>query len=163
MKKPGRPSPAMIVACVALIAALGGTAVAAKTLTSKKAKKIANTQITKREGKLNVNNAKTADSAKNVYFATVDYNNATPTVVSGSTGITADGETITGTPKLIFPRSMDGCAVTANVLNSGGAQNELGVRQSSTSSGNNVFLAIWRTDDGSSARSDFSVVAVCPQ
>jgi hypothetical protein len=168
MKKPGRPSPAMIVACVALIAALGGTAVAAKTITGKKAKKIANTQITKRQGKLNVKSAKTADSAttadsaKNVYFATVDYDDATPTVLSGTPGITGNGETIQGTPRLDFPRDMDPCSITATPFNGGGTQNEIAMRRSTTSDGSIVRLALWRTDNNNSIRSDFSIVAVCP-
>jgi hypothetical protein len=162
MKKRGRPSPAMIVACVALIAALGGTAVAAKTLTAKKAKKIANTQITKRQGKLNVKSAKTADSAKNVLFATVDYDDATPEVTSGTPGIVGNGETIQGTPRLDFPRDMDACSITANPYNGGGTQNEIAIRRSTTSAGSIVRLAMWRTDNNNSVRSDFSLVAVCP-
>lgn len=66
-----RPSPAMVVAIVALTAALGGTAVAAKTLTKKNVKNISNNQITKREPGLSVASAKTADSAKNVLWAVV--------------------------------------------------------------------------------------------
>jgi hypothetical protein len=58
-----RPSPAMVVAIVALIAALGGTAVAGGVLNKKKAKKIANSAITKRAPGLSVAHAKSADSA----------------------------------------------------------------------------------------------------
>lgn len=43
-----RPSPAMIVACLALIVALGGTAVSAGLVTKKKVKKIAKAQVAKR-------------------------------------------------------------------------------------------------------------------
>jgi hypothetical protein len=60
-----RPSPAMIVAIVALIAALGGTAVAGGFITKKKAKNIANNVVTQRAPGLAVGSAKTADSAKN--------------------------------------------------------------------------------------------------
>jgi hypothetical protein len=58
----GRPSPAMVVAIVALIAALGGTAVAGGFITKKKAKKVADNQITKRAPGLSVASAKTADN-----------------------------------------------------------------------------------------------------
>ncbi len=58
-----RPSPAMVVAMVALIAALGGTAIAGGALNKKKAKKIANSQITKRAPGLSVASAKSATSA----------------------------------------------------------------------------------------------------
>ena len=68
-----RPSPAMIVAMIALCLGLGGSAIAASDLTKKDvkkiAKKVANKQIKKKailkkdEGKLNVNSAKTAGTA----------------------------------------------------------------------------------------------------
>jgi hypothetical protein len=54
-----RPSPAMVVAILALIAALTGTAIAALPVT----KKTVNTIITKRAPGLSVNKAKTADFA----------------------------------------------------------------------------------------------------
>jgi biotin carboxyl carrier protein len=68
-----RPSPALIVAILALVAAVAGTAVAQQATTSqvtkKKVKKIskkqANKQINQREGGLNVNSAETADTATN--------------------------------------------------------------------------------------------------
>src|SRR5262249_11999637 len=44
----GRPSPAMLIALLALLAALGGTAVGASVLGKKKVKNITNNQITKR-------------------------------------------------------------------------------------------------------------------
>lgn len=59
----GRPSPAAVIAMVALLAALSGTAVGATVLTKKKVKKISNNQITKRAPSLSVASAKTADSA----------------------------------------------------------------------------------------------------
>jgi len=54
-----RPSPAMVVAIVALIAALGGTAIAGGVLTKKKVNKI----ITNRAPGLSVASAKNADNA----------------------------------------------------------------------------------------------------
>jgi hypothetical protein len=56
-----RPSPAMVVACVALIAAVGGTAVAGGVLNKKKVNKI----ISHRAPGLNVKSAKNAGNAKN--------------------------------------------------------------------------------------------------
>ena len=56
-----RPSPAMIVALVALIAALGGTAIAGGVLNKKKV----NTIISNRAPGLDVKSAKNADNAKN--------------------------------------------------------------------------------------------------
>jgi hypothetical protein len=54
-----RPSPAMIVACLALIVALGGTAIAGGVLNKKKVNKI----ISNRAPSLDVKSAKNADKA----------------------------------------------------------------------------------------------------
>jgi hypothetical protein len=64
-----RPSPAMIVAIVALIAALGGTALAGGVLNKKKAKTIANNVVTQRASGLSVASAKNADNANNANVA----------------------------------------------------------------------------------------------
>jgi hypothetical protein len=63
-----RPSPAMVVAVLALVFAVVGSAVAASDslsgkITKSKVKSIANKQITKAAPNLSVNKAKTADSA----------------------------------------------------------------------------------------------------
>jgi hypothetical protein len=55
--------PALVVAIVALIAALGGTVFAGKLLTKKKAKRIADREITRLAPTLSVAKAKGADSA----------------------------------------------------------------------------------------------------
>ena len=61
-----RPSPAMVVAIVALISALGGTAVGAAFVTKKQAKKIAKNQVNKLAPGLSVASAKSADNANNL-------------------------------------------------------------------------------------------------
>lgn len=58
-----RPSPAMVVAIVALIAALGGTAIAGGALNKKKVKNISNNQITQRAPGLSVKSADNATTA----------------------------------------------------------------------------------------------------
>jgi hypothetical protein len=58
-----RPSPAMIVAIVALIAALSGTAIGAAFVTKKQTKKIAANQVNKLAPGLSVASAKKADDA----------------------------------------------------------------------------------------------------
>jgi hypothetical protein len=68
MRGRGRPSPAMVVATVALIVALSGTAVGAAFITKKKAKKVANAAITKRAPGLSVANAKTANGLADSSF-----------------------------------------------------------------------------------------------
>jgi hypothetical protein len=69
-----RPSPAMVVAMIALCLGLGGSAIAAGGVTKSQMKKIAkkqaNKQINKREAGLSVAHAKTADSATNAQAAT---------------------------------------------------------------------------------------------
>jgi hypothetical protein len=70
----GRPSPALVVAILALVAALAGTAVAgpgasSSAITKSKVKKIANKQITKRAPGLSVAHADTADNATNAQNA----------------------------------------------------------------------------------------------
>jgi hypothetical protein len=168
-----RPSPAMVIAIVALIAALGGTAVAGGVINKKKAKNIANNVVTQRAPGLsvasaksadsatnatNANNATTANSAKNVFFATVDYENSTPAVLSGSPGVVGSGEDFLGAPGVTFPRNMDNCAVNVTVLSGGGT---FETRQSTNSAGNRV-VAIIDDSANNSSRQDFSIVAVCP-
>jgi hypothetical protein len=74
-----RPSPAMIVAIVALIAALGGTAIAGGVINKKKAKNIANNVVTQRAPGLSVSHAVSADNANNANNA----NNLGGTAASG--------------------------------------------------------------------------------
>jgi hypothetical protein len=161
-----RPSPAMVIAIVALIAALGGTAIAGGALNKKKVKNIANNQITNRAPGLsvasakNADNATTANSAKNVFFASVTYSNAQTTTVikAGSPGVTGAPESFGGAPTVHFPRDMTNCAITSSVLSGGGT---FETRQSTNSSGNDVVIVI---DDAANAssRQNFSIAAVCP-
>jgi hypothetical protein len=58
-----RPSPALVLAVVALVAALGGTAAAGGIVTKKKAKKIADSEITRLAPFLSVAKSKVADSS----------------------------------------------------------------------------------------------------
>jgi hypothetical protein len=160
----------MVVAIVALIAALGGTAIAGGVINKKKAKNIANNVVTQRapglsvasaknaDNATNAGNATTANSAKNVFFARVAYSTANPTVTSGSPGVVGNGESFTGAAIIHFPRDMTNCAITATGF-TGGA--DVSVRQSSNSSGNDVVLVPF-DDAGSEGRHDFNLVAVCP-
>ncbi len=109
MNKLRRPSPAMIVAIIALVAAIGGTAVAGGVLTGKKVKKLsahvskkvsrvmANKQITARAPSLSVAFSRNADSADAPYaYAHVAANGTVtpastarkvPNATKGGTGI----------------------------------------------------------------------------
>src|SRR5262249_11103333 len=69
-----RPSPAMVVAVIALIFAMGGTALAVVGLNGKQKRQVrslANQQINKKAPRLSVANAKNADNANTVGNATV--------------------------------------------------------------------------------------------
>lgn len=128
-----RPSPAMIVAMVALIAALAGTAFAGGFVTKKKVNKI----ITNRAPSLAVSSAKTADTAKNADLA----KNATTattaanseqlggktlrgvqmwvhffagTIESQSGGITVTDLGTPGRQRVSFPTSVADCSINAN-------------------------------------------------
>ena len=108
-----RPSPAMVIAVVALALALAGTAVAGTDgLTSKItkakvksiAKKQANKAITRREASLNVNSAKTADSATNATNAVTGAARAYALVDSDGTVLpTAPSREITSSSITIPP------------------------------------------------------------
>jgi hypothetical protein len=168
-----RPSPAMVIAIVALIAALGGTAVAGGVLNKKKVNKI----ITNRapglsvasaksaDNATNAGNATTANSAKNVFVAQVDYSNAntSPDVISGTPGTVGNGEAFLGAPRVTFPRDMTNCGVTVSLTNGGtdGAARWSGDNQGGVSSGPNVVVVLY-DQAGANIRSPYSIVAVCP-
>ena len=115
-----RPSPAMVVAIVALIAALGGTAVAGGALNKKKVKNISNNQITQRAPGLSVSSAKSADNSNALgglplrglsQWAFVASNGASILDSSGGVTVTPIG---TGRYRVNFPSSVANCAINAN-------------------------------------------------
>ena len=126
--KDARPRPALIVAIVALVAALAGTAVAEQAttskLTTKKVKKIAKKQVEKLAPGLsvaNADNATNADSATNADNATnadqlggasldsLTIGRGTSSTASGGTGSSCDPASTTfvdcGTASLTLPRA----------------------------------------------------------
>jgi hypothetical protein len=118
-----RPSPAMVIAIVALIAALGGTAIAGGVINKKKAKNIANNVVTQRAPGLSVASAKSADNATNssqlegkslrgiqmwVHYGT------SQEIESQSGGITVTDLATDGRQRVTFPTSVANCALFAN-------------------------------------------------
>jgi len=105
-----RPSPAMVIAIVALIAALGGTAIAGGVLNKKKVKNISNNQITKRAPGLSVANAANLGNQppssfqSRVQWALV--NAPGSSILAQSGGITITGHAI-GRTGLRFPSGTD--------------------------------------------------------
>src|SRR5262245_11477673 len=141
-----RPSPAMVVAILALLVAIGGTAVAGGILTKKSVKKlIDNRAATLYVGRSRTaDNAISADAAKNVLFARVEYRSPLPIVGSGTPGVHGDGEIFLGAPILRFPRDVGNCAVTATAVV--GAINAV-VRQLRDFSGGSTVALIIDTSD----------------
>ena len=159
----------MVIAIVALIAALGGSAIAASALNKKKVNSI----ITNRAAGLSVLKAKTADSATNatnathattadratnVLFARVTYTTATPSIGAQSGGISGAGESFLGAANIVFPRDMSGCSITATGVSGG---NTLIIRQSSSLSAGATVVFVLVDNADTNVRGNFNLVAVC--
>jgi hypothetical protein len=201
-----RPSPAMVVASIALFVAIGGISWAAATIgtndikngavTKKKLhKKAVTTQKIKKQAVTTnriadsaVNGDKVLDdsltgtdidestlgtvpSASNAnqlggvdasgyatrIFARVNYSDATPSIIASSPGISTNGEGGTGFPRIIFPRSVDNCAVIGGASSGAGTQI---VRRSTGATGVQVQFAI-KDENGTPVRSNFDLMVIC--
>jgi hypothetical protein len=191
-----RPSPAMVVASIALFVAIGGISWAAATIGTddikngavtkskihKKAvakKKIKNNAVTTKKiadnavngDKVDESTLGTVPSATNAdqlggiaasdystrIFARVQYNSPTPSLISSSPGVSTNGEGAIGFPRIIFPRSVDGCAVIGGASSGAGTQI---VRRSTGASGTQVQFAI-KDENGNAVRSNFDLIVVC--
>ncbi len=119
MKALKSPSPAMLVALVALIVALGGTAVAGGVLNKKKVNKI----ITNRAPGLSVNHANTAGSAANADSAT-KADTATSAASVGGVSIQPLSLSLVDGPSFATPIDVSGSQVNVTCL-SGGVQLEI--------------------------------------
>jgi hypothetical protein len=167
-----RPSPAMIVALVALVAALGGTAYAAgqingnaiqkQSIGAGKLKKKTLTGYQINTNKLGVVPA--AEKANNVFWAVVNnpagVGNATLARASnpGTTAVEANGAvTVT------FPFSVSACAEVAGRDNAGTTVPGAGTAQTNSSPANADAIEVHTFDDkGASTDSDFHLLVVCP-
>jgi hypothetical protein len=89
-------------------------------------------------------------------FARVQYNDATPSIIASSPGITASGEGALGFPRVTFPQVMDNCAIVAGATSGAGTQ----ILRRSNSAGALVQFAI-KNENGAAVRSNFDLVAVC--
>ncbi len=119
---PRRPSAAMVVAVIALVMAMAGAAVAgtgvhSKKVTTKKVKKIADQEISKAAPTLNVASADSAKIANNVYSANVL---ATGTLLgsipSGATS-SHQGGANSGQYHVSFGRPITGCTISGGAAN----------------------------------------------
>ncbi len=167
-----RPSPAMIVAMVALIAALAGTAYAAQninggaiqkqTIGGGKLKKKTLTGFQINTNKLGVVPA--AKRASHTYWAVVN-NPATPgnaTLSRASdAGITAtEGG---GAVAVVFPQNVTVCANVADRNNAGTTVPAAGFAQTNVAPANaNAVEVRTRDEKGANEDGDFHLIVVCP-
>ena len=167
-----RPSPAMVVAVIALIVALAGTAYAAQTINGGAIKKqtigagklkhktLTGYQIN--TNKLGVVPA--AQRASHTYWAVVNNptgsGNAALARASDPTVTAAEGG---GAVTVTFPINISGCANVAGRDNAGTTVPGPGYAQTNTSPANpNAIEVRTRDEKGADADADFHLIVVCP-
>jgi len=170
--KKARPSPAMVVAIVALVTALAGTAYAAQTINGGAIKKqtIGGGKLKQKTltgYQINVNKlgmVPTAQRATNTYWAVVNNpggaGNATLARAS-DTGIavTESG----GSVSVAFPVNVSGCADVAARNNAGTTTPGAGTAQTNSSGANaNAIDVHTRDEKGADADADFHLLVICP-
>jgi hypothetical protein len=169
--KKTRPSPAMVVAIIALVAALAGTAYAqsinggAIQKQTIGAGKLKHKTLTGYQINLNKLGAvAAAKRASHTYWAVVNNpaspGNATLARASDS-GITAvEGN---GAVAVTFPQNVSGCANIAARNNAGTTAPGAGYAQTNSAPANaNAVEVRTRDDKGASADADFHLIVVCP-
>lgn len=170
--KSRRPSPAMVVAVIALVVALAGTAYAAQSINGGAIKKqtigagklkhktLTGYQIN--TNKLGVVPA--AQRASHTYWAVVN----NPTGAGNATLARASDSTITaveggGAVTVTFPINVSGCANVAGRDNAGTTVPGAGYAQTNTSPANaNAIEVRTRDEKGADADADFHLIVVCP-
>ena len=167
-----RPSPAMIVALIALVVALGGTAYAAQhinggaimkqTIGGGKLKKKTLTGFQINTNKLGI--VPSANRAAHTYWAVINNpagaGNAALARAS-DTGITAaEGG---GAVIVAFPQNISGCANVAGRDNAGTTVPDSGYAQTNTSPANpNAIEVHTRDKSGANEDADFHLIVICP-
>jgi hypothetical protein len=167
-----RPSPAMIVAVLALIVALAGTAYAAQkinggaikkqTIGGGKLKQKTLTGFQINTNKLGVVPA--ARRASHTYWAVVDNPGNPGNAVlarASDAGMTAvEGG---GAVTITFPQNVSGCANVAGRNNAGTTVPNSGYAQTNTSAANpNAIEVHTRDKTGANEDADFHLIVVCP-
>ena len=167
-----RPSPAMVVAVIALIVALAGTAYAAQTINGGAIKKqtIGGGKLKKKTltgFQINTNKlgmVPSATRAAHTYWAVVN-NPAAPgnaTLARASdAGITAtEGG---GAVAVVFPQNVTGCANVADRNNAGTTVPAAGYAQTNSAPANaNAVEVRTRDAKGDNEDGDFHLIVVCP-
>jgi hypothetical protein len=167
-----RPSPAMIVAVIALVVALGGTAYAAQSINggaiqkqSIGAGKLKHKTLTGYQintNKLGV--VPTAKRATHTYWAVVhnpgNASNATLARASDAGITAAEGG---GAVTVTFPVNVSGCADIAARNNAGTAVPDAGYAQTNASASNPNAIEVHTHDkSGANEDADFHLIVVCP-
>jgi hypothetical protein len=170
--KKRRPSPAMIVAVLALVVALGGTAYAAgqinggaimkQSIGAGKLKHKTLTGYQINTNKLGI--VPSAQRAAHTYWAVVN----NPTNPGNATLARASDTTITaveggGAVNVIFPVNVTGCANVADRNNAGTTVPASGYAQTNTSPANpNAIEVHTRDKAGANEDADFHLIVICP-
>ncbi len=170
--KSGRPSPAMIVASIALIVALAGTAYAAQTINGGAIKKqtIGGGKLKRKTltgFQINTNKLGVVPSAKratNTHWVVVNNpagaGNATLARASDAGISAAEGG---GAVTIAFPFNITGCANVAGRNNAGTTVPAAGYAQTNSSAANpNAIEVRTRDDKGADADADFHLLVICP-
>ena len=167
-----RPSPAMVVAIVALIAALAGTAYAAQsinggaikkqTIGGGKLKKKTLTGFQINTNKLGV--VPSAERAAHTYWAVVNNpggaGNATLARASDAGITAAEGG---GAVAVVFPVNVSGCANVSSRNNAGTTVPGAGSAQTNVAPTNpNAIEVRTRDEKGADQDADFHLIVVCP-
>ncbi len=170
--KRGRPSPAMIVASMALIVALAGTAYAAQTINGGAIKKqtIGGGKLKRKTltgFQINTNKLGVVPSAKratNTHWVVVNNpagaGNATLARASDAGMSAAEGG---GAVTIVFPVNVTACANVAGRNNAGTTVPAAGYAQTNSSAANpNAIEVRTRDDKGADADADFHLLVICP-
>jgi hypothetical protein len=167
-----RPSPAMVVALIALVASLAGTAYAAQSINGGAIKKqtIGGGKLKQKTltgFQINTNKLGTVPFAKvatHTFWAVVD-NPANP----GNAALArASGPNITATEgggavTVTFPFNASGCANVAGRNNAGTSVPNSGYAQTNSSAANpNAIEVRTRGKDGNNEDADFHLIVICP-
>ncbi len=167
-----RPSPAMIVAVIALIAALAGTAYAAQSINGGSIKKqtIGGGKLKKKTltgFQINTNKLGVVPAAKraaHTYWAVVNNppgaGNATLARASDAGITAAEGG---GAVAVIFPANVSICANVSSRNNAGTTVPGAGFAQTNVAPTNpNAIEVRTRDEKGADADADFHLIVVCP-
>jgi hypothetical protein len=167
-----KPSPAMVVAVVALVVALAGTAYAAQTINGGAIKKqtIGGGKLKKKTltgFQINTNKlgvVPAAARAAHTYWAVV--NNPTGAgnaALSRASDAGISAVEANGAVTVTFPVNISGCANVAGRDNAGTSVPGAGYAQTNTSPANaNAIEVRTRDEKGADADADFHLIVVCP-